>query len=154
MVAEIFSLMKHPLKTIPIDQLLLSMSDNFCFVGRRYSLKIANRRFYIDLLMYHRELRCLVAIELKVGKFQPEYVGKMQFYLAALDDLEKLEGENPAIGIILCKSKSRTIVEYTLRDSNRPIGVATYQHVSTLPKELSGQLPNPEQIAKLLENID
>lgn len=146
--------MKHPLKTIPIDQLLRSMSDNFCFVGRHYPLKIDHRRFYIDLLMYHRELRCLVAIELKVGKFQPEYIGKMQFYLAALDDLERVDGENPSIGIILCKSKDRTVVEYTLRDSNRPIGVATYQSVSNLPKELSGQIPSPEQIAKLLDYIE
>jgi predicted nuclease of restriction endonuclease-like (RecB) superfamily len=137
-----------------IEPFLAEMGGRFSFVGRQYRLEIDDSEFFIDLLMYHRELRCLVAIELKVGKFQPEYVGKMQFYLAALDDLEKLEGENPAIGIILCKSKNRTIVEYTLRDSNRPIGVATYQHVTTLPKELSGQLPNPEQIAKLLENID
>jgi predicted nuclease of restriction endonuclease-like (RecB) superfamily len=137
-----------------IEPFLAEMGGRLSFVGRQYRLEIDDSEFFIDLLMYHRELRCLVAIELKVGKFQPEYVGKMQFYLAALDDLEKLEGENPAIGIILCKSKNRTIVEYTLRDSNRPIGVATYQHVTTLPKELSGQLPNPEQIAKLLENID
>jgi hypothetical protein len=92
----------------------------------------------------------LVAVELKIGKFLPEYVGKMQFYLAALDDRVRLEGENAAIGIILCKSKDRTIVEYALRQSNQAIGVANYQIVSSLPLELQGQLPAPEQVARLL----
>jgi hypothetical protein len=142
------------LKKIKIEQLLSEIGDHFCFVGRQYPLKVGNHRFYLDILLYHRELHCLIAIEIKNGKFQPEYIGKMQFYLAALDDLAKLEGENPSIGIILCKSKDCTVVEYTLRDSNRPIGVATYQNVSTPPKELSGQLPSPEQIAKLLDYIE
>jgi predicted nuclease of restriction endonuclease-like (RecB) superfamily len=137
-----------------IGLFLKEMGGRFSFVDRQYRIEINDNEFFIDLLMYHRELRCLVAIELKVGKFMPEYVGKMQFYLAALDDLAKLEGENPSIGIILCKSKDRTVVEYTLRDSNRPIGIATYQSVSNLPKELSGQLPSPEQIAKLLDYIE
>jgi hypothetical protein len=137
-----------------IENFIEEMGNHLCLVRRQYPLKVSNSRFNIDLLMYHRQLRCLIAIEIKNGKFQPEYVGKMQFYLAALDDLERVEGENPSIGIILCKSKDRTVVEYTLRDSNRPIGVATYQHVSTPPKELSEQLPSPEQIAKLLDYIE
>jgi hypothetical protein len=94
-----------------------------------------------------------VAIELKIGEFLPEYVGKMQFYLAALDDLVRMADENPSIGIILCKSKDKTIVEYALRESNKPIGVATYRIVTVLPSELKGQLPEPEQVAKLLEGI-
>ncbi len=95
-----------------------------------------------------------MAIELKIGKFLPEYIGKMQFYLAVLDDKVKLPDENPSIGIILCKSKQRTIVEYALKESNRPIGVGTYQVVSTLPQELKNQLPAPEQVAKLLEGVE
>jgi YhcG PDDEXK nuclease domain len=137
-----------------VETLPNKTGDQVCLIGHHYPLKIGNRRFRINALLYHRGLRCLIAIEIKNGKFQPEYVGKMQFYLAALDDLERVEGENPSIGIILCKSKDRTVVEYTLRDSNRPIGVATYQSVSNLPKELSGQLPSPEQIAKLLDYIE
>jgi hypothetical protein len=95
-----------------------------------------------------------VAIELKNGKFLPEYVGKMQFYLAVLDNTVKLPDENPSIGIILCKSKQRTIVEYALKESNKPIGVGTYQVVSKLPQELKNQLPAPEQVAKLLEGFE
>jgi hypothetical protein len=92
-----------------------------------------------------------VALDLKIGAFEPEFVGKMQFYLAALDAQVRLPGENPTIGIILCKEKSRTIVEYALHDARKPIGVATYRTVKRLPKELRGQLPAPEQIIKLLE---
>jgi len=95
----------------------------------------------------------MVAVELKVGVFLPEYVGKMQFYLALLDDKLRLEGENPAIGIILCKDKKKTIVEYALRESNKPIGVASYRILNALPQELRGILPSPEQIAQLLEGV-
>ena len=95
-----------------------------------------------------------MAIELKIGEFQPEYVGKMQFYLAALDRQVREEAENPSIGIILCKEKNRTIVEYALHDARKPIGVATYRIVKRLPKELKGQLPGQEEIAKLLENVE
>jgi len=108
------------------------------------------KEFFIDLLLYHRRLRCLVAIDLKIGEFQPEHIGKMQFYLAALDDLVKMPNENSSIGLILCQSKTRTIVEYALRESNKPIGVSQYKIISELPNELKGELPEPEQIAKLL----
>ncbi|MBN1551616.1 DUF1016 family protein, partial [bacterium] len=104
-------------------------------------------------LLYHRRLKCLVAIELKAGKFLPEYVGKMQFYLTALDETVKEKGENPSIGIILCKDKNQTIVEYALRQSRKPIGVAKYQIVSKLPVALRKELPAPEQIAKLMDDI-
>ena len=93
-------------------------------------------------------------MELKVGEFQPEFVGKMQFYLAALDEQVREKDENSSIGIILCKEKNRTIVEYALRDARKPIGVATYRIVKRLPKELKGQLPSPDEIAKLLENAE
>jgi hypothetical protein len=96
----------------------------------------------------------LVAIELKIGKFMPEFVGKMQFYLTALDRLVRQEDENPSIGIILCKDKNRTVVEYALHDARKPIGVATYEITRTLPKELHGQLPSPQEIARLLEGIE
>jgi hypothetical protein len=90
---------------------------------------------------------------LKIGEFLPEYVGKMQFYLSALDDLAREDGENPSIGIILCKSKDRTIVEYTLRESNKPIGIATYQTIENLPVSLKDELPAPAQVAMLLEGV-
>jgi hypothetical protein len=92
-------------------------------------------------------------MELKVGDFRPEFVGKMQFYLAALDQQVRQEDENPSIGIILCKEKSRTIVEYALRDARKPIGVATYQITQSLPKALKGQLPSPQDITRLLEDL-
>ncbi len=136
-----------------MEQFLREMGDLFTFVGSQYRLEISGKEFFIDILLYHRKLKCLVALELKVGEFQPEYVGKMQFYLAALDDRIRLEGENPSIGIILCKSEDKTIVEYPLRDSGKPIGVAAYKVVTKLPKELQGQLPTPEQIGKLLGGI-
>jgi predicted nuclease of restriction endonuclease-like (RecB) superfamily len=135
-----------------IEQFLRAMDGLFAFVGSQYRLEVDGREFFIDLLLFHRRLRCLVAIELKVGEFQPEFVGKMQFYLTALDRQVREKGENPSIGIILCKEKSRTIVEYALYNTIKPIGVATYRIVKRLPKELKGQLPSPEEIAKLLED--
>jgi hypothetical protein len=97
-------------------------------------------------------LKSLVAPDLKIGEFEPEFVGKMQFYLAALDAQVRIEGENASIGIILCKEKSRTIVEYALHDTRKPIGVATYRTVRRLPREFRGLLPAPEQIVQLLED--
>lgn len=137
-----------------IEDFLRAMGSMFAFMGSQYRLEVDGREFFIDLLLFHRRLRCLVAIELKVGEFQPEFVGKMQFYLAALDRQVRQADENPSIGIILCKEKSRTIVEYALHDANKPIGVATYQVTRTLPHDLAGQLPPPEAIAALLEGIE
>lgn len=136
-----------------VSLFLREMGGYFSFVGSQYRLEIDDQEFFVDLLLYHRRLRCLVAIELKAGKFQPEYVGKMQFYLAALDDLAKVEGERPSIGIILCRSKEKTIVEYALRESNKPIGVGAYKVVSELPEYLAGELPTPEKIEELLDVI-
>ena len=136
-----------------IEDFLRAMGGMFAFMGSQYRLEVDGKEFFIDLLLFHRRLRCLVAIELKVGEFLPEFVGKMQFYLAALDRQVRQEDENPSIGIILCKEKSRTIVEYALHDARKPIGVATYEITKTLPKALKGQLPSPKDIAHLLEDL-
>ncbi len=137
-----------------VEQFLREMGGVYTFVGSNHRLELGAKEYFIDFLLYHRRLKCLVAIDTKIGEFMPEYVGKIQFYLAALDDLIRMEGENPSIGIILCKSKDKTIVEYALRESNKPIGVSTYRIVSRLPKELQGLLPSPEQVAKLLEGVE
>ncbi len=136
-----------------VEDFLRAMGGMFAFIGSQYRLEVAGKEYFVDLLLFHRKLRCLVAFELKVGEFEPEYVGKMQFYLAILDDTVREEGENPSIGIILCKDKNTTIVEYALRNSAKPIGVAEYCIVPTLPKELEGLLPAPEDIARLMEDL-
>lgn len=137
-----------------VDDFLREMGGAFAFVGRQFRIEISNKEYFIDILLYHRYLKCLIAVELKIGEFVPEYVGKMQFYLTALDKQEKIAGENPSIGIILCKTKDKTIVEYALHDSHKPIGVSAYTVVKKLPKELKNQLPSPEQIAKLIGDIE
>ena len=137
-----------------VDTFLRQMGGMFAFLGSQYRVELNGKEFFIDLLLYHRRLKCLVAIDLKIGEFQPEYVGKMQFYLAILNDKVRLEDERPSIGIILCKSKDKIFVEYALKESDRPIGVATYRTVSSLPSELEGELPDPEQLVQLLESID
>ena len=133
-----------------VEPFLQQMGGVFAFLGSQYRLQVSDQEYFIDILLYHRRLKCLVALELKIGAFMPEYVGKMQFYLAVLDDTVRMPDENPSIGILLCKSKDRTIVEYALRESNKPIGVSAYQMMSSLPAEYAGQLPTPEQIAGLL----
>ena len=100
--------------------------------------------------LYHRRLRSLVAIELKIGKFKPEYAGKMSFYLSILNDTVKLKDENPSIGIIICKEKNRTIVEYALKETHQPIGVATYKLSKELPNNLKEYLPTPTEIEQSL----
>jgi predicted nuclease of restriction endonuclease-like (RecB) superfamily len=139
---------------VRIEDFLRAMGGLFAFVGSQFRLAVNDKEYFIDLLLYHRRLKCLVAIELKIGDFQPEFVGKMQFYLTALDRQVREEGEKPSIGIILCKEKNRTVVEYALYDARKPIDVATYRMVKRLPKELKGQLPSPAEIAKLLEGMD
>lgn len=138
---------------LKMEHFLREMGGLFTFVGSQYRMEVDGREFFIDILLYHRHMKCLVAIELKVGEFKPEYVGKMQFYLRALDETVRLKDENFSIGIILCKSKSKTIVEYTLHDASKPIGVAEYRLFNQLPKELQKQLPTPELIATLLNGI-
>lgn len=136
-----------------IRAFLIEMGGNFSFVGNQYHLNVAGDDYYIDLLLYHRRLRCFIVIDLKIGEFKPEYAGKMQFYLTALDETEKLPEENPSIGIIICKSKNRTRVEYTLKTANVPIGVATYSFQNNLPEEMEHLLPTPEEIAHIISGI-
>jgi predicted nuclease of restriction endonuclease-like (RecB) superfamily len=136
-----------------IEKFLREMGGRFAFLGSQYRLDIAGEEYFIDLLLFHRGLRCLFAIDLKIGAFKPEFVGKMQFYLAALDDQVRMPGEKPSIGMILCRTKERAIVEYALRESKKPIGVATYHIVKRLPKELAGQLPSPKQIEDLMMDL-
>jgi len=136
-----------------INRFLIEMGGVFAFMGNQFRLEVDGEEYFIDLLLYHRRLKCMVAIELKIGKFIPEYVGKMQFYLTTLDVLVKEKTENPSIGIILCKEKKRTIVEYALKNSKKPIAVANYRITSTLPKELRKELPSPGQIQQLLAEI-
>jgi len=137
-----------------VRRFLIEMGGYFAFVGNQYRLEIDGQEFFIDLLLYHRQLRCLVAIELKVGAFKPEYAGKMQFYLSALNDRAKLPDENPSIGIILCKDKSRTIVEYALKDAKKPIGVSTYKLTEKLPRELKKYLPSPEEMIERIKYLE
>lgn len=136
-----------------IEDFLRTMGGMFAFMGSQYRLDVDGDEFFIDLLLFHRRLKALVAIDLKIGKFKPEFVGKMQFYLTALDKQIRQEDENSSIGIILCKEKNRTVVEYALHEARAPIGVATYEITKTLPKALKGQLPSPTEIAKVLEDI-
>jgi predicted nuclease of restriction endonuclease-like (RecB) superfamily len=137
-----------------VEHFLREMGGMFTFAGSQFRLQVSDKEYFIDLLLFHRALRCLVAIDLKIGEFIPEHVGKMQFYLAVLNDKVRLPDENPSIGIILCKDKDKTIVEYALQQSVAPLGVARYELVSNLPESLRGQLPTAEQINKLLEGLD
>ena len=132
---------------------LEEMGGNFACMGNQYHLNIGGDDFYIDLLLYHRTLKSLIAIELKIGDFKPEFVGQLQFYLTALDKQVKLEHENPSIGIIICKNKNRTVVEYALNNTDKPIGVATYKISDTLPEQMKDLLPSPDEIKRRLEGL-
>lgn len=136
-----------------LDRFLREMGGAITFVGSQYRIEVSGKEYFIDILLYQRHLRCLMALELKIGEFLPEYAGKMQFYLTALDRKIKTRGENPSIGIIVCKTKDKTIVEYALQQSKKPIGVATYKMTAHLPKDLKRELPSPEQVGGLLEEI-
>jgi len=137
------------LKNMP--KFLSEMGNQFFFVGNQYKLEVGEEEFFIDLLLFHRELNAFVAIELKVGKFKPEYKGKMEFYLAVLNDKLKKPEENDSIGIIICKEKDRTVVEYSLNTSKMPIGIASYETTPKLPKNYENILPNKEEI---IEKVD
>lgn len=134
-----------------IRSFLLEMGNQFTFVGNQFKVEIEGKEYFIDLLLYHRQLQCLVAIELKIGEFTPEYKGKMEFYLSVLNDKIKLPNENDSIGIIICKEKNRTVVEYSLRSGNMPIGVATYRTTAQLPKEYKKLLPNEKELIKRID---
>lgn len=137
-----------------IRAFLIEMGGDFTFIVNQYHLIVGNRDLYIDLLLFHRRLRSLIAVELKIGEFEAEYAGKMQMYLTALDEQIKLPDENSSIGIIICKSKDKTYVEYALKRSNVPIGVATYQLSNSLPENMKEMLPEPEEIVRRLKIFD
>ena len=134
-----------------IKKFILSFGNMFCFMGNQYRVLVDGEEFFIDLLFYNRELRCLVAIELKRGKFEPSYLGQLNFYLSALDEYVKLESEMPSIGILLCKEANRSIVEFAVRDYTKPMGVATFRTQSDMPENMQKALPNIEDMRKLLE---
>lgn len=133
-----------------IKQFLLSLGPEFAFMGNQYRLIIGGEEFFVDLLFFHRGLKCLIAIDLKANKFRPEYGGKMAFYLEGLNKHIKLAGENPSIGIILCKEKNSTIVEYSFVDNKKPIGVGTYRVSNKLPQKLKKYLPPSEDLINIV----
>ncbi len=138
------ALLKH------ITEFLLELGAGFAFVGRQVLLDVAGDEFFIDLLFYHLKLRCYVVIELKGGKFKPEHLGQLSFYLAAVDAQVKHPQDAPTIGLLLCKSKNKVVAEYALRNNTQPLGVAEYQLLDSLPAELQTSLPSIEQIEREL----
>ena len=131
-----------------VKDLLLEMGKGFAFIGNQHHLEVGGQDWYVDLLFYHRRLRCLVAVDLKIGAFQPEHAGKMNFYLAALDEKDREPGDNPSIGLILCRERNRVVVEYALRSVISPIGVAEYKLLvaEALPAALAEALPTSEDL--------
>jgi predicted nuclease of restriction endonuclease-like (RecB) superfamily len=137
-----------------ITRFLLELGAGFAYVGRQVHLEVGGEDFYLDLLFYHLKLRAYVVIELKATRFKPEYIGQLGFYLTAVDAQVKAPEDAPTIGLLLCKSKNEIIAEYALRDSNKPIGVAEYQLVEALPKDLEASLPSVEMIERELGEMD
>jgi predicted nuclease of restriction endonuclease-like (RecB) superfamily len=135
-----------------LEKFLLELGQGFAFVGRQYPLSVGEDDFYIDLLFYHLKLRAFVVIELKRGRFKPEYAGKMNFYCSVVDDKLRHETDQPTIGLILCQTKDRFIAEYALRDINKPIGVADYELTRALPDNLKSSLPSIEEIEAELQS--
>jgi len=125
-----------------IKRFMLELGKGFSFLGNQYRLSLGNNEYFLDLLFFNRLLKCLVAIELKTGKFEPEYAGKMDFYLHLLDEQVKLKDENPSIGIILCAAKDNIVVEYALRSAKKPVGIAEYYLTNKLPKYFAGKIPD------------
>lgn len=136
-----------------ISKFLLELGQGFSFIGRQYHLQINNDDFYIDLLFYHIKLRCYVVIELKASKFKPDYTGQLNFYISAIDDILRTEGDNPTIGILLCKSKNEVVAEYALRGMAHPMGVADFKLSKAVPNELKSTLPSIEDLEKELEEM-
>ena len=129
-----------------ITRFMLELGKGFAFVGRQYHLEVGGEDFYIDLLFYHLRLHCYVALELKTGPFKPEYTGKLNFYLTALDEQVKMAEDQPSIGLILCKDRNIVVAEYALRDVGKPIGIARYVLSASLPEELKKSLPTMEEV--------
>lgn len=141
------ALVKH------VTEFLLELGAGFAFVGRQVMLDVGGDEFFIDLLFYHLKLRCYVVIELKAGKFKPEHLGQLGFYLTAVDRQVKSEHDNPTIGLLLCKSKNKVVAEYALGDKTQPMGIAEYKLLESLPAELQTSLPSIEQIERELGDL-
>lgn len=137
-----------------ITKFLLELGKGFAFVGQQYHIEIADNDYYIDLLFYHIKLKCYVVIELKNTKFVPEYAGKLNFYLSAVDTLVKQEEDKPTIGILLCRDKNNIEAEFALRDINKPMGVSEFQITENLPDNLKSSLPTIEEIEKEFKNLE
>ncbi|OSZ77239.1 hypothetical protein CAP36_12555 [Chitinophagaceae bacterium IBVUCB2] len=133
-----------------IRDFILRMGKGFSFIGNQFRVELDGDEFFIDLLFFNRHLRCLVAFELKKGKFKPEYVGQLNFYLNVLDEKIKLSGENNSIGIVLCKEKSNTVVEYSVKSIANPMGVATFKTTRQMPNEIKEILPNTLELGIFL----
>lgn len=131
---------------VHIREFLMELGKGFAFVGSQYRLEIGDEDFYIDLLFYHLYLRCFVIIDLKMTEFKPEFAGKMNFYLSAVDDQLRRPPDNPSIGIILCKRRNRLIAEYALRDTHKPIGISAFKLTKSLPQKLKGILPTVKEL--------
>lgn len=141
------ALVKH------VTEFLLELGAGFAFVGRQVLLDVGGDEFFIDLLFYHLKLRCYVVIELKAGKFKPEHLGQLGFYLTAVDRQVKHELDHPTIGLLLCKSKNKVVAEYALGDKTQPMGIAEYKLLESLPEELQTSLPSIEQIERELGHL-
>jgi predicted nuclease of restriction endonuclease-like (RecB) superfamily len=137
-----------------IKRFMMTLGDKFCYIRHQYRMLVEGQEFFTDLLFFHRELRCLIAIDLKRGVFKPSFLGQMNFYLSALDKYVRQENENPSIGIILCKEANRNIVEFAVRDYSKPMGVATYRTRNEMPENLQKALPDFEEMRKLMETPD
>jgi predicted nuclease of restriction endonuclease-like (RecB) superfamily len=135
-----------------LKEFILELGYGFCFIGRQYRLVLGRKEYFIDLLFYHRFLKSLVAVELKIGHFEPEHAGKMDFYLNLLNDKERAANDNPSIGIILCAEKDDVEVEFALKSKTNPIGVAAYQLQSKLPRDMRGKLPTAKQLSEVVRS--
>lgn len=134
-----------------VTEFLIELGAGFAFVGRQVHLQVGDEDFFVDLLFYHLRLRCYVVIELKAGKFKPEHIGQLGFYMTAVDAQVKDEVDGPTIGLLLCKSKDKVVAEYAMRDTTKPLGIAEYQLAESLPEPLQTSLPTIEQIERELE---
>ena len=137
-----------------VRDFMLELGKGFAFVGSQYHLEIGDQDFFLDLLFYHLRLRCYIVIDLKIEEFKPEFAGKMNFYLSAVDDLLRQSEDQPSLGLILCKERNRLVVEYALRDMSKPMGVAEYRLTQALPERLQSELPTAEDLAAELPLLD
>ena len=135
-----------------MEKFLIELGSGFAFVGRQYKLEVGDDDFYIDLLFYHLKLRCFVVVELKKGKFKPEYSGQVNFYCSAVDSVLAQNDDKPTIGLILCQEKNEIVAEYSLRNMSQPIGISEYELTEVLPKEFESSLPTIEMIENELAN--